>query len=97
MTRCARMLIHVMLAALWLPVAGIAGEAGTPGNPATGTNEPQSKTVPSTGAASKDQTVKKSDPKGVQSRGLFSKKKKKQAGGAAGHSQPAEKTDPPAQ
>ena len=56
--------------------------------------QPQSGSAP-TKPASKENAVKKPNQADVQSRGLFSKKKKKQVGGSAGHSQPAEQTDAP--
>jgi len=84
----------VMLTVLWLPVSGIADEAG---KQAAGTPQTQLHTgsTSDTGSLSKDKTVKKPDQRDVKTRGLFAKKKKKQVGGSAGHSQPPEQTDSP--
>jgi hypothetical protein len=85
----------VMLAVLCLPVSVIADEAGTTGKQPAGTHEtqPQTGSASETGAISKHKHAKKPDQKDVQTRGLFAKKKKKQVGGSAGHSQPPEQTD----
>ena len=92
------MAVCLVFAILWLPAAGIAGEEGPAANPPTATQEkpPHSS---STGSPSdpKEKTAKKSDRGDVKSRGLFQKKKKKQKGGSAGHSQTGEQTEAPAQ
>jgi hypothetical protein len=82
----------LVFAFLCLPAAGIAGDVA---NQSAATQE----TPPKTGSpsASKEKSAKKSKHGDVQSRGLFKKKKKKQKGGSADHSQPSEKTDPPIQ
>jgi hypothetical protein len=80
-----------------MPVYGVAGEQGSTAKQ-SGTNDTQAQTgaTSGTGSASKGEAVKKSDQRDVQTRGLFSKKKKKKpVGGAAGHSQPAEQPDAP--
>lgn len=84
----------LVFAVLWLPAAAIAGEEGPAANPPTVTQEkpPHSGSTGSP-SASKEKTAKKSNQGDVQSRGLFQKKKKKQKGGSAGHSQPAEQAD----
>lgn len=84
MSRRCWALIGVSVAVLWAsPVDLFAGEA-----------------LPSADKAKAEKQVqqqgKRSKENDVQSRGLFSKKKKKQAsGGAAAHSQPTDRTDPP--
>ena len=91
MNRLITVTISVMLAIFWLPVTGMGDETGTMAKqPAAETSSP-SGTTPSTGSMSKDKSVKKPDQKDIQSRGLFSKKKKKQVGGSAGQS--PEQTD----
>jgi hypothetical protein len=83
-----------VMAALWLPAAGIAGEVGTvPKQPVIQETQPKSASA-STSSAEKDKRVKKSDQENVKSRGLFKKKKKKQKSGATSHSQPSELTEP---
>ena len=80
----------LIFSVLGLPAASIAGDVAR--SPATqGTQQPSGST------ASKEKTAKKPNQDDVKSRGLFQKKKKKQKGGSAGHSQPAEQTDPPTQ
>ena len=88
MTRFAAILTTVMLTMLWLPAAGTAGNTA---KQSAGKQDAQSSAA--SGARSETDASKKPDQGNVQSRGLFSKKKKKQVGGSAGHSQPAEQTD----
>lgn len=92
MRRFARILSGVMLTMLCMPMTGIASDAGA-AKQLVGTQEAAGSSS-WTGARSTGEAVKKSDQRDVQSRGLFSKKKKKKpVGGAAGHSQPSEQTD----
>ena len=82
MTRFVGTVTSILLTALWLPVSGIADEGGKKGKPNAGTQETQAQS-----ATSSDKTAKKPDQKDVRSRGLFAKKKKKQVGGSAGHTE----------
>lgn len=98
MTRLIHVYVCVMLAVLWLPVNGIAGEAATTIEKSTGTSEAGSRTSSKskTGSLSQGKATKKSDQKDMQSRGLFSKKKKKKpVGGAAGHAESSSQEDLP--
>ena len=88
MTSFVGVVTSVLLTVLWLPVSGIADEGGKKGKPAAGTQETQAQS-----ATSSDKTAKKPDQKDVRSRGLFAKKKKKQVGGSAGHSEELEQAD----
>ncbi len=89
--------LSLVFALLWLPSAVMAGEAGVGADQPTVIQDTQAQTgsAPERSAA-KENSAKKSDKGDVQSRGLFHKKKKKQKGGAAGHSQPSERADSPA-
>jgi hypothetical protein len=90
-----RLSLYVVSAMLGLPAAAFPGEAGPASNQAAGGQETraQSPSTPGTSSASKEKAPKKSNENAVQSRGLFQKKKKKQKGGSAGHSQASEQTD----
>lgn len=85
MARFVGVATGILLAVLWLPVNVIADEGGNKAK--------QTGTGSGSGAMSSDKTAKKPDQKDVRSRGLFAKKKKKQVGGAAGHSQEMEQAD----
>ena len=88
MTRFAAILTSVMLATLCLPVPGPA--ADTAKQPA-GKQDTQSSAA--SGARGQTDASKKPDQGNVQSRGLFAKKKKKQVGGSAGHSEELNQED----
>ncbi|SRR4249920_1844062 len=92
------MSLYLAVSIFWLATGAIAGEAGTVTNQPAVSQEsgPKSGSTPAS-SASKEKTAKKSNQGDVQSRGLFKKKKKKQKGGSAGHSQPGEQTEAPAQ
>lgn len=92
MTRFIGVLAGTMLTTLWLPVYGFAAQAET-SKQSSGMHETISSTD-ETKSTSKETSVKKSDQRNVQTRGLFSttKKKKKKSGG---HSRPSEETDSP--
>ena len=94
-----RVALYFVLALLWLPAAAFPGDTGRNSNQAAVDQETRSHGASTSGtsSASKEKASKKSNENDVQSRGIFQKKKKKQVGGSAGHSQPAEKTDPPTQ
>jgi hypothetical protein len=77
-----------MFSMLSLPAASLAGDAA---NQSTVTQESQPQ---SESKASKEKTAKQPNQNDVQPRGLFQKKKKKQKGGSAGHSQTGEQTEP---
>jgi len=95
MSRINEVLAIVMLAVLAMPMTGVAGESGTAAQPSQAGSKPKAKSL------SQEKSDKKAgEMEDVQSRGLFSQKKKdkkKPVGGAAGHSQPPERTDPPVQ
>ena len=93
MARFVGVATGILLAVLWLPVNVIADEGGNAGKSTAGTEAKQTGTGSGSGAMSSDKTAKKPDQKDVRSRGLFAKKKKKQVGGAAGHSQEMEQAD----
>jgi len=93
MTRFTAIVTSVMLAVFWLPVIAMSDETGIMGQQPAADTSSQTGSTPSTRSVSKDKAVKKPDQKDVQSRGLFAKKKKKQVGGSAGHSQSPEETD----
>jgi hypothetical protein len=80
----------LVVAILWLPSVGVAGDVP---NQSIATQETPPKS--GTPSASKEKPAKKPDQNDVQSRGLFQKKKKKQKGGSAGHSQTGEQTEAP--
>ena len=86
--RFAAILTSMMLAALWLPAPGTTAE--TVKQPA-GMQDTQSPTASS--ERGQTDAAKKPDHGNVRSRGLFAKKKKKQVGGSAGHSQELEQAD----
>ncbi len=82
MTRLVAILTSVILATLWLAAPGPAADtamqpAGMQDTQSTATSGPRGQTDP----------AKKQDRGDVRSRGLFAKKKKKQVGGSAGHSE----------
>ena len=85
MTAFAAILTTVMLAALSLPAPTPA--ADTAKQPADKQNTQSSA---ASGARVETDAGKKPEQGNVQSRGLFAKKKKKQVGGSAGHSQAPE-------
>jgi hypothetical protein len=88
-----RISLCLAFALLSLPAPGIAARG------AAAVHEPPTnqEILPHNGATtSKQRTTEKPNQGDVQSRGLFQKKKKKQKGGSAGHSQPAEQADAPA-
>jgi hypothetical protein len=81
--------IALMCVMLWLPAAGMAGDAANQSTATQGTQTQRSS------MASTEKTAKEPNQGDVQSRGLFQKKKKKKVGGSAGHSPPAEQADSP--
>lgn len=77
-----------ILAVLWLPAVGLAGNAANQSTGAQGTQSQSGST------ASQEKAAKDPSNGDVRSRGLLQKKKKKQKGGSAGHSQPSELSEP---
>jgi hypothetical protein len=77
----------VVLIVLGLPAGGFAGETGTAANKPAVTTEKHKPAGSNAkgGSQSTGESVKPSPQEEVQTRGLFSKKKKKTVGGAAGH------------
>ena len=92
MTRVVR-IICMVVGVLWLPVCGISGETGTTAEQPAGKREaqPPNGAKSGSGSLSEGESVKQPNQKDVQSRGLFSKKKKKKTiGGASAHTEPKE-------
>jgi hypothetical protein len=96
MTRLHEISIWVVAALLVLPPVVMGTETPPIGNQLTVPHAPQPQSDAGQGATStsKEETAKKNQDN-VQPRGLFKKKKKKQKGGATGHSQSAEQAHAP--
>jgi|SRR6476619_3776356 hypothetical protein len=83
--------VMVMMAVLWFPVSVWAAETMTASGPAADQHAASAQPGAKSASSSPPKAGKeeKSGQQGVQSRGIFQKKKKKQVGGSAGHSQPS--------
>ena len=95
MVRFVQIFLCVGLMALGLPGSGFAGEAGRAADKPAVTTE-QHKPAGSKAKSSSPaigESVKPSPQDEVQTRGLFSKKKKKPVGGAAGHTESPDQGD----
>jgi hypothetical protein len=98
MMKSIRSVLLGLFAILWLPVGGMAVAITTAERSAdTQPSDAQGRAQAKAGSASTDQQKKSADQGDVQSRGLFSKKKKKKpVGGAAGHAESSNREDLPA-
>lgn len=95
MARLIQAFLCVALITLGLPVGGFAGEAGTAANKPAATTEKHKPAGANAkgGSQATGESVKPSPQEEVQTRGLFSKKKKKTVGGAAGHRESPDQGD----
>lgn len=89
MARLIQAFLYVALTMFGVPAGGFAGETGTAAEKPAVTTE---KHKPAGGNAkggsqASGESVTPSSQEEVQTRGLFSKKKKKTVGGAAGHTE----------
>lgn len=95
MARLIQAFLYVVLIVLGLPAGGFAGQAGTAADkPAVTTEKAKSAGGNAKGGSqATGESVTPSSQEEVQTRGLFSKKKKKTVGGAAGHTESPDQGD----
>lgn len=99
MARFVQALVGVVLAVLWMPAGGFSEDKGIMGGRSSdgqATNKSVDPAMPRD-LRSRGESVKQPAQGDVQTRGLFSRKKKKLAGGAAGHTESSGQGDLPAQ
>jgi hypothetical protein len=95
MARLIQAFLCMALIALGLPAGGFAGETGTAADKPAATTEKHKPAGANAkgGSQATRESVKPSSQEEVQTRGLFSKKKKKTVGGAAGHTNSPDQGD----
>jgi len=97
MARLIQAFLYTVLIVLGLPAGGFAGEAGAAADKPAVTTEKHKPAGSNAqgGSRATGESVKPSSQEEVQTRGLFSNKKKKTVGGAAGHTGSSDQGDLP--